>query len=745
MESSSYSKTRSPARFLAAFLAFVMLFIFMPVLPVGAETIKSFSIKYDNVNVWATTTNNVYLENEQLPEQNGTLGGLSYKTKNSSGDDDIGYTVTFTFDADQKKLGSPVFLVHTGSTSEVNVKITADGVVSSQVYSDGATVTIPAADIKNANSFDIELTEKQADPVVTVNGYTTNSNFYVEGWGRTSSGSFAETVSKGEDFIFTIQKYEGYEFPVVKKGNSLEDAIEVVGGDPISDNMRRYTISDIDENVFVKIDAAAKAQYAVTYIPDPAYTLQKKGDIAFASGDKFDYNSKVEFKVNVSTGYSDANMTVSANGVTLAKGDDGYYSFTIKADTTISINGVTKEQYVVTVASGVGFTVAPTRQTVSYNDSAIFDITIATGYQVKDLKIKNDGSELSKESEYTTTQSGSTITVTIKNVTSTMRLTVEGIAPIEYTVKLPESQQGYTVKFSGDGDQASRQVQHGKSINFTVTVDNGYKLGSVMAKYSEDGEDHFLTLTSSGNNTYTIPNITTGYDVQVTVTTIDITVTFRSVKSTKIDGEPFGGITKTVKYNIEDNHNGAFLADGTDCTLDLTKIKPTRTGWDFENWVLGSGVEIEKLYARGDSATFDVSATWEPSKIESVFCTLGASIRHDGGRDIIECWCNTNVAEGDEDAKVSVVAYGVLYSNGEIKNGSYNANDLAGRAVGEWTSAADGAVCWTFAGNGSNIYAKNEKYTVKAKHVKDESAQCERKAVAWVVLSYNDQYYLFMS
>ena len=349
------------------------------------------------------------------------------------------------------------------STGGSAVQYTADG-----TYSADASVTLYA--VWEANTYTVTF----QDDTTTI-----------------ASATFAHGATLG--VLPNIAK-EGYDFDGWYNGSARATSTTTVTG------AITYTATWTQKS------------YGITWPSPTNYTLGGSETVSVNHG------RDVTFTVTPSTGYTGANMVVSANGVALgATGVSGdTYTYTVKnitANQTITVSGVEKIKFPVTLSNGTGYTVSPTYQEVEYGGSLTLTVTPASGYS--SVTVKNG--------ETTLTPSGTTYTVTdvIKQPNITISATATPIYTVtfrsegliyslvnvesETAVALPTglTRTGYTFGGWSESDVGTTAVSE---TSVTVSADKTYyaiwTAETYTVSYTDGVDNEEITVPSSQTKTY---------------------------------------------------------------------------------------------------------------------------------------------------------------------------------------------------------------------------------------------------
>ena len=239
--------------------------------------------------------------------------------------------------------------------------------------------------------------------------------------------------------------------------------------------------------------------YTVTLPTGTGYTVTAQD----GSSSPVEHGGSYSFTVAIGDGYQKGDdFAVMANGVSLTADGGGVYTITdITQSQTITVEGVVKNTYAVTLPTGTGFTVTAqdgSSSPVEHGGSYRFTVAIADGYHKgDDFAVKANGVPL------TANDSG---VYTISNITQAQTITVVGVVVKTYTVTLPAG-TGYTVTAQ---DGSSSPVEHGGSYRFTIAIADGHYAGSSFAVQANG-----VPLTADGSGVYTITDVTQSQTITV--------------------------------------------------------------------------------------------------------------------------------------------------------------------------------------------------------------------------------------
>lgn len=293
-----------------------------------------------------------------------------------------------------------------------------------------------------------------------------------------------------------------------------------------------------------------KATYSVSIPSGEGYTVVGAANVKEGE----DYS----FQVNIANGYNGTDMVVKVNGNTVVKTGNAYVVNSVSGNLVITVTGVKKnapDTYTVTLPSGNGFT-ASGETTVTAGSNYTFTVTVATGYDVSTLVVKNVEATLTA-----TSTEGNVVTYTINNVQSNITLAAT-IAKLKFSVTLPTG-EGYAVV-------GENEAVYGEDYTFTVNAVAGYSVKDAVVKSGD------VTLTGV-NGTYTVANVTA--NVVITVENVVKLQDYVSV-TTRVYDLKLADITdaqKAAAYYMT-GVSGVYQNETCEVSADLSAVDFTRAG-----------------------------------------------------------------------------------------------------------------------------------------------------------------------
>lgn len=426
---------------------------------------------------------------------------------------------------------------------------------------DGITVTVS---VFNNNWWAITVNFGSASGTIALKAeavatYTVTVNETTQDVGYTLIKGSSDTVKQGESYLFYVIPKTGYQAPnvtVTRGGSGLESVTPKDG---------LYTVANIQSDITIAIDKAQVQQYAVNFISGDGYSFEgANGTTIAADGTAtVNYNSSVSFKVKLNADYNNSNVIVYANGSKLEAHAGVYTIENITVNQTVSVTGVEKNKYIVTLPKNTdGYyitTVGPT--VVEAGGQFIFNVVVNPGYDADNVRVTVDNNQ-------TVTKTGDN-SYTISNITDDTTISISGIEAAQYNVT---TNGGDHATIAIQGMTGDNTVGYGTKT-FTVTPDAGYKVDSVKVN------DTSVTADSDGKYTIFVSNnvdivVTTSPVVNVTLTTT-VTATGDTTYTIVVKtfpGEVTGDSTgiSVVGYGTLYS-NGSFSSQSLkDAILDLT-------------------------------------------------------------------------------------------------------------------------------------------------------------------------------
>lgn len=298
-----------------------------------------------------------------------------------------------------------------------------------------------------------------------------------------------------------------------------------------------------------------------------------------------DYTFTLEI---TSEAYEATALTVKANDTLLTEADGKYTVKNVSSDLNITVSGVEKKTYAVTIPAGEGYEITGAAKAV-YGEDYSFTVAKAAGYDQSALIVKVNGETIAEENgKYT-----------VENVTGALEITVENVELNTYTAKIAEG-EGFTVA----GDR-QKSVNHGSSVQFTIAAKNA---SDVIKVFNGSAE------VIGENGVYTLENVAA--DVTLTVKVYDLAAQLLladnwddyegSVKtenavenSISVRGWQFGISAAYIQKAVEAGYTHLRFDYALQNMSDETKSGV---------FMAGEGTQYEKCYSDQNTARFDLTA-----------------------------------------------------------------------------------------------------------------------------------------
>ena len=252
-----------------------------------------------------------------------------------------------------------------------------------------------------------------------------------------------------------------------------------------------------------------------------AVNTNEKFDISYtASGDGYNivaedgYETSVvvgstfKFKVELDEEYSNSALVVAYNGTTIQAGPDDVYTINnIDADIIITVTGVKKNEYKITLPSSDEYTISVAEgystESVVYGNDFKFSIDVDDKYE--SYTVKCNSSEISE-------QDGVYI---ISNITSNCIISVElgSVKPTMYTVSKNPTCSGFEIVAN------SMSVKENTTFEFGIKILDGYvkdEINGLVVTYTYNNEQ--VHPENNPDGTYYIENV--NQDLVITVSGI---------------------------------------------------------------------------------------------------------------------------------------------------------------------------------------------------------------------------------
>lgn len=534
-----------------------------------------------------------------------------------------------------------------GTNAEFTVTATTGYKVTSvTATTNGVTTTLSATNGKYSVNVKgdtiINVAVQKLNHLVTYKYDETSSAFTVK--------EGAASAEHGSSYTFYVIPAAGYSDPIVEVNGEKVDPV----------NGTQYAI-DITKVTNIEITAGTQHQYDIKLIggDGDGFTYNHEGyDLKVNHGDNF------VFDVALSPEYSNSTPIVSVDGTQITKNASGKYEISnITANKTVTVSGVQKNTYRVTLKNGNGYKLETTYNTlVTSGDEFVFSVNVASGF----------GGNYSVQ-----VKSGETTTKLPKNdnneynikVTALTEISVEGVEPLKFSVNTPVLDNA---KFTAV--TAGVEISYGGSYQFRVVANDGYSVKAVAVNGNA---------ITPVNGLYTVSNVTSDLVFNIEIAENILTVNFVSNEKNHIQS-----FSKNYKYSDIGNALNETLSD---CSIH-----------HFAGWynVNGSKAILSDLQSavNFENAAITLNAKFELFSAEEAakkLIELGqterlVSVNHnaEGYYHITFRTLASFVEAAKNDPCVSdyvtVTAHGTLLSSTKLSDGTDNAYDFSYATVSNY-------------------------------------------------------------
>ena len=557
----------------------------------------------------------------------------------------VGYTIETTDALTQEAGGTFSFkvLVADGYEGTPEVKagdqpLTADGQgIYSVVVNENVSITVSGitekAEIKNdlipegapftaLTAQNGEVVKIEAMGTIDFNGYTpyeavpyyhvtitegtegvfvthpTTEDPFTDAVYGSAYGYYADTTDwTGGGMTFSFEEIEGgyiIALPLESYGNSFVADEDGVVSYAVAVERNDYSPICFFTFAYGEKEPEPVASYTVTLPENPVgYTIGYTGSTTVEAGQSF------TFTVNVQEGYEKKEaFAVKAGTEPLTANADGSYTVTVTDNLTITVEGVGKNTYTVTIPTGEGYTIGHTGSTtVEAGQSFTFTVNIQEGYE------KMEAFAVKAGTEPLTANADGSYTIT---VTDNMTIAVSGIAK-------EKVYEGYAVKASKD-----KTITAGENAEVKITVKadkaavfNAYDL-TVTYDAAVVNYDSYTAANTKDEVVVTAKNGTIriqGYGPDKNVDTAPVTLVFT--------GKAIGSADVKITNAKVDIGEHAIAHDALDATVldDTTVITVTGytvdldDGLTADSTVAENGVDYTFYPTDADNYTYAVTYT----------------------------------------------------------------------------------------------------------------------------------------
>ncbi len=527
----------------------------------------------------------------------------------------------------------------------------------------------------------IEITIGLEKPSYKITISKTNADSY------TTTALEQNNVEYGSDYSFVVTPVAGYDETLVGAKLSSETEENAT----LTHSGNNYTVANITGDVTVEIyGPSGKQNKTLTFVgSSDEVTFAEEGGGAISGTKQVNYGENFTFTVKLADNYkkSIGKMVVSANGVPLVAASDStgsedtrkYTVSSVTSDTVITVSGIEKNTYKVTLTDKAGYYTLSTSDstTVTAGESFRFKVTVEPKYAAtfngstytKYLKVNGE------TCQDIVTFDLDTDTYTVKKVTADIVISIDTATEkwevSKFDVTLVQGDHYDITKGGGIGED--NKADYGASISFTVTPKPGYRVSSVT--YTMGGVTAAATLVGAGQ--YTVSDITAEVTVNVVTEAVKYKITFV---------DPTG-------YNTQ--YVGTYEAtSGTDITVNadsgaITVIREANCPnnlYEFAGWIY-NGKLLDDSENQLKFTNADQEAVLTASIVIDYDNLFELSLEHNwtGTGDSLRLWLigmwqvptSQLVLQGIT-PDFEIVEFGFLYSNQEITFNEENLKTLLG-------------------------------------------------------------------
>lgn len=589
----------------------------------------------------------------------------------------------------------PYVLVNGRELDEPSATITgptADGTAGGEKY----TVTINS--ITGDTNILVGLEKKQFTVTLKQGSNFENLDNDLTGFANAEGGQETKaTVEYGGSYTFTASSKSGYPAMTIKDVSITDPSEGSVATVKKSGDV--WTIGNITSDVTVTINGPSnKEQKTITFLKSQgvifrtdsngAPNLEEGGKITKSVG--VAVASSYTFHVTLEDAYTASidEMVVYANGVPLASEKDSggkslKCTINVTDNVTVSVTGVKKNTYKVTLENGPWYTFSTTDSTtVEHEADFRFTVNVDPQYRAA-FEVGGGTTETTiagyisiTESEGThddVTYSKDTRTFTVPGVKGNITIKMRSVPESKYTVKVKAGEDSYgTYIRTAESGSTEYDIPYNGDYTFTVKPNAGYGISTVT--YTMEGSSGVRSATllekeSDGSSAkYSVSGITGNVTITVTTVKVKYTVTFVDPKT--------GAGTVIKEYTIGSPEDG-YVSKVEGATITLLD-EPTALNlldvYVFKGWQ-GNGGLITKLELKNVDQQITLTASLELN-IAKFFNVdfkrnelLKDNHEYSGyeGDDLLRLWLiatwNSKPQLGDYSSNVRVENCGFLYSD----------------------------------------------------------------------------------
>ena len=532
---------------------------YLPVVRVGGAVLGYSSDREDEAGnkIYSYTIENVTKDLNVAVSLNAPVivtlpSGSGYKAESTSGSNLVAYGGSFEFTVTvEEGYGAPAVASNgiavepsktTGSvytyqlkdvrqTQNVSVAISKQNhTITVQQQGDGFTTTADPSTVLeygSSYSFTVAATQGYNEPAVTVtsgsasslkqsgNTYTINKvtedfEILITGGGKLSSqitfnsGEGYTVLNPADESVLTTASVEygsAYTFWVKLNEGYTQSDLNVTANNinltktavEDKDNTFAYTIPAVQTAQVVSVSNVVRNAYKVTLIQGDGYTLSASNSTSVQHGDSF------EFSLAVDPAYNSASAVVKSTGANqpVYNAETKTYSVTVTEDVSISVEGLTPNQYEVSYTPNAkDYTISTSSSTsVGYNGSFSFAVEVKPGYILTAVNAVSNG----VVTPLTTIGNNNYV---INNITADQSIQIV-TTKASYTVSYIDAKGNSTGTVVYNADSAEFNAQTGEITLKTPSAKNyifaGWQdgTGTSVEKLTLANENKEITLTAN--------------------------------------------------------------------------------------------------------------------------------------------------------------------------------------------------------------------------------------------------------
>ena len=513
------------------------------------------------------------------------------------------------------------------STSNSATESTDTGSDSSQ---DEIELAVPAITLNGDNSVTWTAVEGATGYVVNLNGVDLEATTALSYAAETAVGAYtikvkaiavdaeseysesvsyhiyAVTLTAGDGYVLTgassVVGGENYTFTVTAEDPDYDytNMVVKVNGTAITAVDGVYTVENVSEALAITVEGIVKINsYAVTLTAGDGYVLT--GASSVVGGENYTFTLTAE-----DPDYDYTNMVVKVNGTVITAVEGVYTVENVAEALVITVEGIVAYTYYdVTFSQDVAYTLVGEQTAIGGKNYTFTIETGVIGYDYTNMAVKVNGTAITAvEGVYT-----------VENVTEALAITVEGIAVAQYTVTVPETQEGYTITCE------TMTVEHGEDFYFSVVLAKYYGQSPLVVKVN--GEE----VVAYEEGQYAIAEVSE--DITIVVEGIVRDGEYQYVKD--IIGEPINAGDGVVFDDETGVASATASSNGMSIFLEGKTILYYGEGYDYVKLKLSSSTMAEfTLVTTAESGEEDWTSVYVTlSKATDYYIPLNDVTKHD--------------------------------------------------------------------------------------------------------------------